>query len=235
MSNVWKLVPVKPTPKMIHAMDACNPAPFWKGDVYAAMLAAAPQAEQEPIAWLVSCGDNQYSVDGLDDHQLLDDLTNSEATLEPLYTAPQPAPDVEALQARITELERQQAALVAVIKQYLSKNDPEGFGCACTPERKCGPCRAYDSQQPLRAALAAVKLAASREYDCYSNDDGDRWLDTPDDIEFVDGLQIGDQFELLAGWRADRVTFRVTKVPDSDSDDYAVELVKPARQEGGAS
>lgn len=37
--------------------------------------------------------------------------------------------------------------------KYLADNDPEGFGCACTPKHTCGPCRAHKQQAPLRAAL----------------------------------------------------------------------------------
>jgi len=109
MSNVWKLVPVKPTPKMIHAMDACNPSPFWKGDVYAAMLAAAPQV----------------------------------------------APDVEALQARIAELERQQAVLVDAI--YLALIDIDE-----TEKNGALPYWLEGAARELRAALAAVKPAGQK-------------------------------------------------------------------------
>lgn len=66
----------------------------------------------------------------------------------------------------------------------------------------------------------AVPLA-----DCYSNNDGDSWLDCPDDIEFVHGLKVGDEYELKASIWAWPERFRVTKVPDDTSDDYEVEPV----------
>lgn len=60
---------------------------------------------------------------------------------------------------------------------------------------------------------------------CYSSDDGDTWRDCPDDLDLVDGLKLGDTFELQASIRSWSETFRVTKVPDGTSDDYEVELV----------
>lgn len=69
-------------------------------------------------------------------------------------------------------------------------------------------------------ASEAVPLA-----DCYSNNDGDSWLDCPDDIEFVHGLKVGDEYELKASIWAWPERFRVTKVPDDTSDDYEVEPV----------
>lgn len=39
------------------------------------------------------------------------------------------------------------------IESYLKANNTEEFGCACLPEHKCGPCREYDRQQPLRYLL----------------------------------------------------------------------------------
>ena len=65
-------------------------------------------------------------------------------------------------------------------------------------------------------------------FDCYSDNDGDVWRDCPDDAEFVDGLKVGDTYELLCGWATVRRTFRVTKAPDDQGDDYAVEMIAPA-------
>lgn len=80
-----------------------------------------------------------------------------------------------------------------------------------------------DATAPVYAApqaSEAVPLA-----DCYSNNDGDSWLDCPDDIEFVHGLKVGDEYELKASIWAWPERFRVTKVPDDTSDDYEVEPV----------
>lgn len=60
---------------------------------------------------------------------------------------------------------------------------------------------------------------------CYSNDDGDSWYDCPDDIEFVDGLSVGDEYELSAGNYSWTERFRVVKTPDDTNDDYEVEPV----------
>lgn len=41
--------------------------------------------------------------------------------------------------------------------QYLATNDPEGFGCACVPDKwTCGPCTERAKQEPLYRALAAL-------------------------------------------------------------------------------
>lgn len=58
---------------------------------------------------------------------------------------------------------------------------------------------------------------------CYSNNHGDTWLDCPDDSNFVDGLQVGDEYELQVSVPYWPERFRVTKAPDDSSDDYEVE------------
>jgi hypothetical protein len=75
------------------------------------------------------------------------------------------------------------------------------------------------AQQALQAAVPQIKA------NCYSNDDGDYWRDCPDDCDFVEGLKVGDTYELQASIRSWSETFRVTKAPDETSDDYEVELV----------
>lgn len=62
-------------------------------------------------------------------------------------------------------------------------------------------------------------------YDYYSSDDGDTWLESPSDIEFVNGLKVGDEYEILAVQNSVSLKFRVTKAPDESSDDYEVERV----------
>jgi hypothetical protein len=44
--------------------------------------------------------------------------------------------------------------LAEALQTYLAANDPEGFGCACSPTTTCGPCLARIKQAPLYAALA---------------------------------------------------------------------------------
>lgn len=102
----------------------------------------------------------------------------------------------------------------------------------------------YDREISIGAIYAAMLAAAPQgavaatlpPYNVFSDDDGDSWREHPADADFVEGLQLGDEFELLAGWRPVRVTFRVTKVPDDENDDYEVEEVTApaAAQEGGA-
>ena len=56
------------------------------------------------------------------------------------------------------------ARVVAGIAEYLQANDPDGFGCACTPDHKCGPCNEYDRQNPLHEALSTpINLDALHE------------------------------------------------------------------------
>lgn len=45
---------------------------------------------QEPVAWRVDLEDSTYIVDDIDDAQLVDDCTNHDATVTPLYESPQP-------------------------------------------------------------------------------------------------------------------------------------------------
>lgn len=47
-----------------------------------------------------------------------------------------------------------------VLLQYLTANDPEGFGCACVPDKwRCGPCTERVKQAPLSRALSTLDAA----------------------------------------------------------------------------
>lgn len=59
----------------------------------------------------------------------------------------------------------------------------------------------------------------------YSDDGGDTWLESPDDAAFVNGLAVGDTYELQVCHYSVSRTYRVTKAPDEESDDYEVEPV----------
>lgn len=72
-------------------------------------------------------------------------------------------------------------------------------------------------------------LPSDEHYECYTNDAGDTWCDCPDDIIFVERKRIGDMFELECGWKAEKRTFRVTKAPDDESDDYEVEMIEETK------
>lgn len=82
----------------------------------------------------------------------------------------------------------------------------------------------------LKARVAELQSECeklrNRPFDCWSNDDGDSWGEHPADGEFVDGLKVGDTFELLAGYQSERVSYIVTKAPDDANDDYEVEQAK---------
>ncbi len=70
-----------------------------------------------------------------------------------------PPPGGEVVGECLDEIElllKQNVMLRDAIKNYLSDNDPEGFGCACSPNHLCGPCRAARRQRPLYEALAAI-------------------------------------------------------------------------------
>lgn len=81
----------------------------------------------------------------------------------------------------------------------------------------------------IRVCSAAAVPRAS-EYpvpsqECFSDDDGDSWFDHPADVEFVQGLALGEEFELSVSHYSVRRKYLVTKVPDDASDDYEVEPV----------
>lgn len=90
------------------------------------------------------------------------------------------------------------------LREFLSANDPEGFGCACAPESECGPCRTRKSQAPLRAALAAhevqqtaalLDVAAERRRQI----DDERWsLAHDDDHDDGDIAAAGSAYALAA-------------------------------------
>ena len=77
--------------------------------------------------------------------------------------------------------------------------------------------------QPQAQAVNQQLLA----FDAYSTE-GDYWMDSPADSEFVGSLSVGDEYELLASIRAVPVRFRVVKAPDENSDDYEVVRVDDA-------
>lgn len=104
-------------------------------------------------------------------------------------------------------------------------------------EPRCACGDSFASDAVCANCLAAQQQAVAAPlppFDVFSNDDGDSWETHPASDNFVHGLQLGEEFELLAGWQPERVTFRVTKVPDDESDYYEVEEVTaPAAQKGG--
>jgi hypothetical protein len=87
-------------------------------------------------------------------------------------------------------------------------------------ERRCNRCNVLESKASAPVAGEAQPVA-----DCWSNDDGDSWFDSPADVELTYGLRVGDEYELQASIRSWTERFRVTKAPDEIFDDYEVEPV----------
>ena len=83
------------------------------------------------------------SLDTLPDQSAEIDRLKAELSTSPLKRLQTVTAERDALREQVAELEAQQAVLVEALEEYLSKNDPEGFGCACTPE-------------PYRAVLAST-------------------------------------------------------------------------------
>lgn len=114
-----------------------------------------------------------------------------------------------------------------------------GLGAVRTSIERGDTDKALSRVNEIRAMLAAAPQAAVAAtlppYDSFSDDFGESWRDDPADSDFVDGMKLGEEFELLGGWKAKHLTFRVTKVPDDESDDYEVEEVTApaAAQKGG--
>lgn len=81
----------------------------------------------------------------------------------------------------------------------------------------------------LTTRIDAERVKVERRFNCFAVDNGcDQWFDCPDDAEILSELDVehvGQEFELLAGWRSERATFRVTKEPDAQSDDFEVECI----------
>jgi hypothetical protein len=91
----------------------------------------------------------------------------------------------------------------------------------------------FEWREKLIAALASQPQAPAAavpepSQECYSGDGGDSWVDCPDDANFVDGLKVGDTYELLVSHYSVERTYVVTKVPDDTSDDYEVEPLAAA-------
>lgn len=49
--------------------------------------------------------------------------------------------------------------LITDLDVYLLQNDTEGFGCACTPVTKCGPCRRSNLMAPLIRIVVKAKTS----------------------------------------------------------------------------
>ncbi|MEG1203558.1 MAG: hypothetical protein RSD82_15460, partial [Comamonas sp.] len=93
--------------------------------------------------------------------------------------------DTDCTQERLSEL----------LRQHVDKGDPVDVAnfCAFLLARGEGIAAAPQAVQPVAPQLKA---------NCYSDDNGDYWRDCPDDCDFVEGLKVGDTYELQASIRA---------------------------------
>lgn len=181
-------------------------------------IAAAERAQQaEPVAWFYS--DNVDKQDNLYRRTTVRDVAEGFARQGRRVIAQYDATQPPAVAVAVPEVWRDAMERAA--------EDLEDNNC-------------LESAHQLRAMLAAAPQGAQPAqlppYDSFSDDGGESWRDHPADCDFVDGMQLGEEFELLGGWKAKHLTFRVTKVPDDENDDYEVEEVTAlaAAQKGGA-
>lgn len=92
----YKLVPVEPTPEMVEAAREHHEGEaYLPVRLYKAMLAAAPAVQGEPVAWVTADTVDGQTVNGKPRRIWWE---NNEGVGLPIYTAPQPAPDVSALE-----------------------------------------------------------------------------------------------------------------------------------------
>jgi hypothetical protein len=58
----------------------------------------------------------------------------------------------------MTKANRYVAEAIDLLEDLLKRNDPEGFGCACVPDKwRCGPCSATEQQKPIHAVIKALR------------------------------------------------------------------------------
>jgi hypothetical protein len=74
-----------------------------RDSVHKSLAIVRQMMQAEPVAWsvYVAEADNQYIVDDIDDPQLIDDCTNHNAEVTPLFTAPQAVPAVAAFRDEV--------------------------------------------------------------------------------------------------------------------------------------
>ena len=94
----YKLVPVEPTREMIHAGQmAVSGFPRDVLERWEAMLAAAPEVEQEPLAWIINHADWGCSEPTFHGNIAERYEADQPGCTVPLYAHPQPAPEVAKL------------------------------------------------------------------------------------------------------------------------------------------
>lgn len=94
MTTKYKLVPVEPTQKMIDAGRTARAHPIER---YKAMLAAAPEFDQEPVAWIINHSDWSSSEPVLKKNIAERYESDQPRCTIPLYLHPQKSPEVAKL------------------------------------------------------------------------------------------------------------------------------------------
>ena len=151
-----------------------------------------------------------------------------------------------ALQHEASERIRAISAHVALLKASLAQAEREAekvtasaepfgyfrvtpFGREDCAETDDGAIPLYTAPQPAANAEPAIPA-----FNCWSSGDGECWHSHPADdcildTVFSDGApKVGDEYEVLAGWRSVEARYRITSV-DEDGD-VEVECISHARE-----
>ena len=124
----------------------------------------------------------------------------------------------------------------AKLVEHIAKGDPRDVAAYCAFLWHHGESTTPPPEQPaIDLELFGYPLPFQEGY---SNDGGDTWYECPDDAAFVDGLAVGDTYELQVCHYSVERTYRVTKAPDEESDDYEVvpvAIIDGAKAESGSS
>lgn len=76
-------------------------------------------------------------------------------------------------------------------------------------------------------AMGQAEPVALPKFNCWSTSEGDSWFDHPADAQAIyerlgGFAKVGDEYELLAGWRSVTARYRIVSI---DGDDFEVECV----------
>lgn len=148
MSKKYKLVPVEPTSEMLAAGERALDAGCYASGIYADILAATPEVEQEPVAWVRMKGSSPVDLYARKKQaELFVGLAGGR--LEPLYLHPQPAPD---------------AALAAILANSLVELlDMQEEECRYDHEGYCQAHNLDHATRGCRVKIAREALAAHRK------------------------------------------------------------------------
>ena len=82
----------------------------------------------------------------------------------------------------------------------------------------------------------AGEPVALHKFDCWSNNEGDSWFESPSDAELIyeqigNEPKVGDEFYVLAGWCSVEAKYRISEIND---DDIEVECISHPTESVGA-